>query len=190
MGYSGTHYDGLQESVIIGNLLGYIPSVGTYILEAPGYQGVGHLLPVSQSTQVNWNQKYKDLSSGKLVNIIKQFADNYFRIIVNDTWAYSPEIQEGVIDMLTADIDQIVIRKFSDIEHVEAIYSYEKDGLFKFYIFIKTKKYDDVLMQKLIQSEIELEDNLLNYKFRFHYVPITVNKADLITKDYNCIFAR
>jgi len=185
-----THYDRQDEHAIINSLLGKLPFADTYKWREGAYTGIVHSLPAS-----SWDAQEKIfVFSDGLIKIIGMLAESFLETLsnINSTWTYAPKpaIQEGRMNMLTTEIEQTVINKFSTIEQVESIYGHKKNGLYKFYVFVKTQKYDDTLMQELFGVEIEIEDMFLSYKFKFHYVPIMLNKANVVSLDYQCFYAR
>lgn len=73
-----------------------------------------------------------------------------------------------------ADIDTTTKLRFAQIKQVEAIYKCETEGEIRYWVFTNNQKYDDAVMDTLLDQEVAILVKYPTKNIRFSYVPLVL----------------
>ncbi|MGD0877788.1 MAG: hypothetical protein ABSA01_06540 [Anaerolineales bacterium] len=98
--------------------------------------------------------------------ISEQLSRGIFEFIQNlNLYNYTSVLQKETI------FEQEVVKTFSDIFELKVIYLERNQSTFSFKIFIMSKAYNDSLMDRLLDRELNLLQNFPNISMEFQYIP-------------------
>jgi hypothetical protein len=80
---------------------------------------------------------------------------------------------------------------YGKFDRIQAIYAQKTPEAFNVFVFVNSESYDDALMDRLLDKEIELLKAYPDILFDFKYPPVAyVQPADYVPSDATLIFHR